>query len=265
MVAHECPIGLLDTIDKITDYSYALVHLFEEYRQYYKFMRHNVKAGRHVILDNSIFELGEAFDWDRYQYWIKKLQPTEYIIPDVLEDVEETTYQCDKWLTFYTKNLPKRCKTIGVIQGKTYSELVECYQYMVKHVDKIAISFDYSFYLQLTIGENMWEKYMMGRGRLLKMLYEDHIFDRTKPHHLLGCALPQEFNYYDWTRYSIQTLDTSNPVQQALLGQKYNGPKGLQTKRKDKVADSFDRREFTQDELDLVHYNCQQFQKIVER
>ena len=85
-ISHESPLCLLDRSRSYNDYDYALVHLFETEPTYYQFFKDSVAQGRHVLLDNSIFELGTAFGSDRYAHWIKELKPTEYIIPDVLED-----------------------------------------------------------------------------------------------------------------------------------------------------------------------------------
>lgn len=85
-IAHESPLSIFDTVQSYTDIDYALVHLFEESEEYYdKFVEARHTKNREVILDNSIFELGKSFDPKKYSLWIKKLHPTWYIIPDVLE------------------------------------------------------------------------------------------------------------------------------------------------------------------------------------
>ena len=88
-ISHETPISLLEYSTEFNDYDYALVHLFEEYTKYFDFFKKSISQGRTVILDNSIFELGKAFDSDRFAYWIQQLNPTEYIIPDSLENCVE--------------------------------------------------------------------------------------------------------------------------------------------------------------------------------
>ena len=85
-ISHESPLSLLNTSRTYNDYDYALVHLFELEPDYYRFFQQSVNMGRHVLLDNSIFELGTSFDPDRFAHYIKELKPTEYIIPDVLEN-----------------------------------------------------------------------------------------------------------------------------------------------------------------------------------
>jgi hypothetical protein len=53
-VSHESPLSLLATSRQYNDYDYALVHLFEELPDYYKFFKESLEQGRHVILDNSV-------------------------------------------------------------------------------------------------------------------------------------------------------------------------------------------------------------------
>ena len=85
-----------------------------------------------MLLDNSIFELGTAFDSERYAYWINKLLPTEYIIPDVLEDCNGTIKSAENWnFKLDWNNVPHtQSRMIGVVQGKNYGELVKCYIHM---------------------------------------------------------------------------------------------------------------------------------------
>ena len=143
MISHECPKALFENSLDFNDYDYALVHLFDEDPEYLAFYKKCVKQGRHVLLDNSIFELGEAYNNDKFAKWVEILKPTEYIVPDALEDMQKTIDQMEDWNRTYRK-LPG--KKIGVVQGKTPEELMECYVYMNTHADcdKIAISFDYS-------------------------------------------------------------------------------------------------------------------------
>ena len=58
-IAHESPKGVFDEVQKLTDYDYALVHLFEEDEEYLNQFKRARDKGREIILDNSIFELEE--------------------------------------------------------------------------------------------------------------------------------------------------------------------------------------------------------------
>ena len=96
-IAHESPKSIFEEVQKFTDYDYALVHLFEEDAEYLKQFERAVKRGREVILDNSIFELEEAFNADRFNDWVQYLRPTWYIVPDVLEDGYATIDKMEDW------------------------------------------------------------------------------------------------------------------------------------------------------------------------
>ena len=68
--------------------------------------------------------------------------------------------------------------------------------YKIAPVDMIAISFDYSYYEVCCPHPNKYISWMLGRVKLLGDLVRDNIINEDKPHHLLGCGLPQEFSFY---------------------------------------------------------------------
>jgi hypothetical protein len=250
-IAHEAPIDILHKIAPITDYSYALVHLFETHPQYHQFFKNQLSQGREVILDNSIFELGEAFDTEKYAECIVELQPTEYIIPDVLEDVNGTVEKAEQWFREY-KDLPG--KKIGVVQGKSYGELRACYKILHRlGVDKIAISFDYLYYqdrlqyhMELTEEIDRQMQLMLwatGRPALLREFLRAGVIDTNMPHHLLGCSLPQEFKQYTGSRWDwIESLDTSNPVVAGIHFIEYDDDNGLSNKPSMKLFELIDHK-----------------------
>jgi len=217
-IAHEAPLDIIKKVSESTDYDYALVHLFEELPAYYNHFVEAKKKGRYTILDNSIFELGEAFNADEFAAWIKQLKPSAYIVPDALEQKDTTIKNFSSWMERY-KDLPGL--KIGVVQGKDWNEIIECYNYMNENADIIAISFDYSYYEELYPNEeNKYVSWMKGRQKLLHDMLEEKIINTEKDHHLLGAGLPQEFvayKEYDW----IDTIDTSNPVVHGMKNIKY--------------------------------------------
>ena len=232
-IAHESPKSIFEEIQKYTDYDYALVHLFEEDKEYLLQFKEAIKKGREVILDNSIFELEEAFNPDKFIHWINELRPTWYIVPDALEDTNKTIVQMKSWNNKYAD--VAYGKKIGVVQGKTYEEIVECYEFLDKEsgVDMIAISFDYSYYTKSVPHPNKYVSWMIGRVKLLGDLVRDGIINEKKPHHLLGCGLPQEFAFYAHYPW-IYSLDTSNPIVHGIKGIKYNCD-GLWSKESQKL------------------------------
>jgi hypothetical protein len=248
-IAHESPKGIFNTVQKFTDYDYALVHLFEEDKEYLQQFKDALANGREVILDNSIFELEEAFDADRFAYWIKELKPTWYIVPDALEQCHKTCDQMHKFFEKYPKDtLPG--KSIGVVQGKMYETIASCYEYMDKHapVDMIAISFDYSYYTESCPHPNKYVSWMLGRVKLLGDLVKNGVINKDKPHHLLGCGLPQEFQFYKESNYDwLYSLDTSNPVVHGIKEIEYKD-QGLWDKESQKL-------------FELINYEVSHIQK----
>lgn len=220
-IAHECPLSIFDKVQAITDYDYALVHLFEEKIGYYKKFEEARDKGREIILDNSIFELGTAWDSDRFAYWVKKLKPTWYIVPDVLDNGPATI---KSFKTFMEKYPDLPGKTIAVAQGKTYKELVSCYKFLNTdpRVDKIGLSFNHPFYQEeyASQSSNKYEAMVKGRQSTIDRLFADVVINENKPHHLLGCGLPQEFAYYKFAKW-IDSIDTSNPVLHGIQGIRY--------------------------------------------
>lgn len=264
-ISHESPLCLLDQSRTYNDYDYALVHLFETEPTYYEFFVESLKQGRTVLLDNSIFELGTAFDSDRYAHWIKELKPTEYIIPDVLENALGTMDNALDWKEKYLDEMTAiGSKSIGVVQGKSYEDLVQCYDYLdrVIGVDKIAISFDYSYYLEVCPHPNKWMGYVLGRVQTLTRLLKDGVINKEKPHHLLGCALPIEFMFYQDGFEWLDSLDTSNPIVHGLLGIGYN-PGGLSSKKSIKLIELLNAPYPDPSRLHTINHNISYFNAFV--
>ncbi len=250
LVSHESPIQLFHESLKYNDYQYCLVHLMEESDEYRSwFLTANKRFGADVLLDNSIFELGEAFDPGKYAYWLEEINPNYYIVPDVLEDANATIY---KWAEWELTHMPIDNKSlrIGVVQGKDWQDLTDCYKYMSDVADYIAISFDYSYYQHTGIGSTKLERWCSGRQRFIQDLIDNGYWNWSKPHHLLGCSLAKEFRYYvDKRITNIRSCDTSNPIVAALKGLRYSGDLGLQEKHT----------------LELTQYNTTMFKHILGR
>jgi hypothetical protein len=257
-VAHESPKDIFNEVQSLTDYDYALVHLFEEDPIYLDQFKKAIAKGREVILDNSIFELEEAFDAVKFDKWVNEIKPTWYIVPDALEQSQKTIDQMEDW---NNKGLGyEGSGKIGVVQGKSYDEIVDCYNYMNKEadVDMIAISFDYSYYTKSCPHVNKYVSWMLGRVKLLGDLLRDGVINKDKPHHLLGCGLPQEFSFYKHSDYDwIYSLDTSNPVVHGIKGISY-GSDGLWSKERQKLHELINS-EISIDQLNTIKNNIQKF------
>lgn len=234
--------------------------MFEENFKYFKAFKDAVNSGREVILDNSLFELGESFEPSRYAYWIEELVPTWYIIPDTLGDGPDTIRKYDEWMEQYGNFVPG--KTIAVAQGKDRGELIACYDYLVDKVDMIAISFGNQFFVDEYPNEpTKYHSYMKGRIALVKHMHDQGIIDPNVPHHLLGCGLPQEFKAYADYEF-ISSVDTSNPVSHGMNDIKYTDD-GLEDKLSMLMVDHLNDQ-ITVDIKDVILYNIDKFNEFCE-
>lgn len=255
--SHEVPISLLEESRDFNDFDYALVHLFKEYPQYFKFYEKALQQGRMVILDNSVFELGEPYSEDLFEAWIEKLKPTYYIIPDKFGDADFTIKSVEKWVS---KKLPS--KTMGVIQGETIDDLIRCYTSIVDRVDMVGISFAQPSFLKMFPGINKNHAYMLGRIYLVNRLISFGEIRKDKHHHLLGCSLPQELQWYKHINYNfLKSVDTSSPVIHAIYGIKFSEG-GLIDKLPNKLIDNI-LVEKSAIDMELLRHNVMQFKKLM--
>jgi hypothetical protein len=263
LVSHEAPLSIIREVRNKNDFQYALVHLFETHQEYYNFFEESLKAGHEVLLDNSIFELKEAFDGDKFASYINKLKPTYYIVPDVLEDSASTISSFKSFTEKYTNLSGIK---IGAVQGKTYQDIVSCYKFMAAHADYIAISFDFSWYQTIGISTSKdphlakLERWMTGRQKLIKSLIDDGIWCHSKPHHLLGNSLPQEMKAYTNIK-SIRSVDTSNPVVGGICGYRYIKDYGMRCKPSVLLADLIDTK-LDDEQFANVMFNIDEYKKL---
>lgn len=259
-VSHESPLMLLATSKSYNDYDYALVHLFEQYPEYHEFFKQSLTEGRTVYLDNSIFELKTAFNSHEFVKYVKELYNINqenfyYIVPDVLEDCDNTIKQFEDFMKLFNQG-----NKIGVVQGENLDDLIKCFKFMKANADVVAISFDYSYYLEGK-SENMSleERYMQGRIEFMNYLKDEGLLEGTKIH-LLGCFLPQEFSHYPHTEFpEIVSLDTSNPVVHGILGVPYQ-PYGLDHKESTMLVDLIEY----QGDTSLILDNVQKFKGLLK-
>lgn len=236
-IAHEAPLSLMRDVRAVTDYDYALVHLFEDEKiggEYFDFFKDSLRMGREVILDNSVFELEEHFDVKKYVSWVNRLKPTYCIAPDVLDDYLATMNSTRLFLE--EERVDDRVKIMGSVQGTTYQEFMTCFEFMNNEpgIDVIAITFNAKVYESLCPHQNKLYSWMYGRQFILKCISENYSY--VKPIHLLGCSLPQEFKEYRYLNLPIISMDSFNPVIHGLHKKRYESY-GLDSKISTKVID----------------------------
>ena len=261
---HEAPISIFGKVQQVTDGDYALVHLFETNDLYYNLFVQAVNKGRDVLLDNSLFELGSAFDSDRYVDWINRLKPTWYIVPDSWKNGEETTRMFFEFLNRYPiGTLPG--KIIGVAQGNTIEEVAKCYESIEPYCDKVAFNLDFSSYSDTPkAGVPHCLRMSIGRWKMICDLYNNDVINRNKPHHLLGCGVPQEMMWYNKKWKWIDSVDTCNPVIHGMYQISYDKSlPGLTMKKSQKMCDLIDEP-IDDAQLEIIMRNIEEMKRYCQ-
>ena len=225
-ISHELPVNMLSRSFEINDYEYCLPHLLDQNEIYKNHFEKAKETGSYIIMDNSLHELGKAYDTDRLMHWINHLEPNEFIVPDVWQDQTATLVNAKRWMSI---KLPEGVTKVAVVQAQSYHEAFECYNILkMQGYKKIAFSYGADWYAEEFPHPNPLVGKMMGRIMAISKMYKSGLIGKTDRVHLLGCALPQEFAYYADFPF-IESIDTSNPIIHGLEGVKYNSV-GLFTK-----------------------------------
>lgn len=255
-VSHEVPFEMMSQSRLFNDFDYALVHLFPENPLYFNFFKESLEKGREVILDNSVFELGKPVSGDFYKKWISELKPTYFIAPDKFGDSKFTIGSIKEWSVFSKES---GFKMIGVIQGLTVEEMISTYKEIEPYCDKVAFSFAQPLFKNL-IKTNSDDDYVFGRVYLINKLLNENVINVNKPHHLLGCSLPQEMCFYKHPLFSfIESVDSSSPVLHGYEGVFYNKT-GLSSKIKKKLIDIIDKPLKNED---IIEFNIKLFKTFL--
>lgn len=258
-ISHETPLCLLEDSKYFNDYEYCLPHLLDEEKGYKEFFRQSKKEGRYIIMDNSLHELGHAYNDAGLLKWVEELQPNEFIIPDVWENRDASVVNARKWAQI---KLPKEVEKVAVVQAQTTHEAATCYQtYKDLGYKKIAFSYGASYYNDVIPHPNKDLGKALGRLSVISVLLETKVISQSDRIHLLGCASPIEFSLYKGCNF-IESIDTSNPIMMALEGKKYNNSLNVD-KPKANMNNYFNISKSKID-LDLVLYNVNKFKQFLE-
>ena len=255
-VSHEVPRCLLTSSPEFNDYDYALPHLFDQDEEYLQYFMDAKANGRYIIMDNSLHELGEAYNHERLRYWVNIIEPDEFIVPDVWMDCHQTAAQAKYWKQF---KYPKKTKLTAVIQGKNKNDAYLCANLLANlGYSKLCVSYGATWYNDFFPHTNADMGKALGRVRFVQGLFK---LDQLKDikFHLLGCSIPQEFGWYD-NNPRIESIDTSNPVMAALEEVLYN-ERGLNVKPKANMNDYFDIDFSKLNYLSVIH-NTTKFREI---
>jgi hypothetical protein len=256
-ISHEVPFCLLEKSREFNDYDYCLPHLMDENEEYRNFFYESKKMGRYIVMDNSLHELGEAYNTARLLLWIDEIKPDEFIVPDVWEDYAASIRNAKQWAKV---ELPEGVTKVAVVQAKSIYEAGLCVQaYRDFGYKKIAFSYGAEYYHEVCPHPNKDLGKAIGRYMVISQLYNTKTLLPNDRVHLLGTASPIEFGMYKNMPF-IESIDTSNPIMAAIDAMVYT-KMGLDRKP---MANMNNFQDIDIDEINLgsINYNVEMFRKI---
>lgn len=256
-ISHEVPFCLLEKSREFNDYDYCLPHLMDQNEEYKNFFYESKKQGRYIVMDNSLHELGEAYNTTRLMHWIDEIKPDEFIVPDVWENYNHSARNAKLWSQV---ELPDGVLKVAVVQAKSLHEANICVRvYRDLGYNKIAFSYGASYYNDLAPHPNKDFGKAIGRFYAINKMYQDKTLLNSDRVHLLGTASPIEFGLYSNMKF-IESIDTSNPIMAGIEKQTYNSL-GLSVKPKANMNE-FQNINKNDIETKLIEYNVQKFREI---
>ena len=256
-ISHEVPFCLLEKSREFNDYDYCLPHLMDENEEYRDFFYKSKEMGRYIVMDNSLHELGEAYNTERLLHWINEIKPNEFIVPDVWEDKDASIRNARQWAGV---ELPEGVMKVAVVQAKSAHEAMLCTKtYKDLGYKKIAYSYGASYYNEVCPHPNQDLGKAIGRFITISSLYESRILTQFDRVHLLGTASPIEFGMYKNIK-CIESIDTSNPIMAGIERRVYDDM-GLESKPKANMNE-FQNKSIGAIQMDLIDHNIKKFREI---
>jgi len=258
-ISHEVPLSLLEKSREFNDYDFCLPHLMDENPTYRDFFLESKRLGRYIVMDNSLHELGEAYDHKRLLYWVNELLPNEFVVPDVWADFNQSLRNAKQWIAM---DFPEEVTRMAVVQAGSMGQAASCAQiYQDMGYQKIAFTYGLPYYEREYATNTQDTARVFGRVATIQECYHSGVLTDTNRVHLLGCSMPFEFGLYSNFK-CIESIDTSNPVMATLDGTKYS-IEGTHPKPKSNMNEHFEKP-IDDINLELLEHNVNIFKKITE-
>jgi hypothetical protein len=192
-----------------TGYHLALAHQVLIDSKYAQFYLEQSRAGAHVILDNSVIELGYPLADEDLVRAAKAVEAREVVIPDKPGDKERTLRYLLETGPPLRHFLGTSVRLMAVPQGRSADEWLECMETMLRRAPGVVNTIGIGKFLK-SIREEVIIELDMEFGRVGHLPIHDF--------HLLGTwGNPIEIRklaQYDW----IRGVDTKLPVRLGLRG-----------------------------------------------
>jgi len=191
-LALECRPDLLELVQPFADFDFILAHEVLGNPEYLEFYKESTKE---KIVDNSVNELGEPSTLEELGEAFSEVSADYVVSPDWIGDSLRTRNAYLESIKVFGKD-----KVIGVVQGETYEEAINCLR---TYGGIVAVPYD-------ICSKKSDPPWAMGLRRALVVCNIPLDFQI----HLLGFTSLDEFIYYE-NRPNVWSIDTGIPI---LLG-----------------------------------------------
>lgn len=161
-------------------YHMVLAQRFLDDDVYAHFYIEERKNGGFLILDNGACELGCSLPGAMLFEAASKLSPNVLVLPDELNNSENTMDMSGNFLKEFAKSLDESVSYMGVVQGRTKDEWLTCFKFFADH-DKVPV-------IGLSNTNAMFpsDTYEFSRIETINFLSDNNMIPANKSIHLLG-------------------------------------------------------------------------------
>ena len=227
------------------DIAFALAHqvlINKEYANYF------INSKQYKIIDNGAAELGKSIEPEELLRAARMINADEIWCPDKLYDKKETLNLTKNFLTKMTEEDNKRFKLVGLAQGRTMSEWIDCYEQMLEmpEISVMAIS-KYSVECFREICGN--DDFSVCREACVMYLDSNDLI--KKPLHLAGanCRWINEIKFMKKFPF-VRSTDSNIPFKLGVMGLKIDECEEEPNERL-----NHDIKNLTKEQLNLIKYN----------
>ena len=206
---------VLEAAELYGDYHLLLAHqVLEDAEGWSKFMS-SLRAKRKmtVIMDNSLIELGSPLEADKLLQAVQIVRAEYLVLPDCLGNYLSTINRATDAITnmhHHNLELPGYCSYLGVIQGETFQQHLECAKRLLRfdHLRALSIPRNAAqlFRSRYALTQEVWN---MCKVPMHLLGFSDHLDDD------LACAKLGE-------AYGVMGIDSAAPVREGMFGRILN-------------------------------------------
>ena len=221
-MAHIIPPSQLKAIPLTQKIHLCLAHLVERSEVYRDYYRNKAEQGHTVILDNSAFELGEAYPAEKMFDLADGIGATEVMAPEFFMNATKTIDSiCEFSELMSERGSP--AMIFATICGGDINEWLRCYRAVVEltNVGTVGISFRASEFIPVPEVDTdiLTKRRMEARTTLtsiLARLRSPHVH-----HHLLGLWDPYELimqKHHSWIRSCDSSAAYAHGIKEIEVG-----------------------------------------------